>query len=89
MSLDFPNPSRCFEAKKNRIRFWGYDSAIEITFFISVETLLKICPGTGEDEASLLAAFDLALEQVHMVASQVYKRSRTFSYAHLLTNEDF
>ena len=33
MTLNFPNLSRSYEARQNRVRFWGYDSAREITFF--------------------------------------------------------
>ena len=28
--LNFPNESRSFDAKSNRVQFWGYDGAIEV-----------------------------------------------------------
>ena len=31
MTLDFPNESRSYDAKRNLVRFWGYDSALEIS----------------------------------------------------------
>lgn len=89
MSLNFPNLSRCFESKQNRIRFWGYDSAMEVTFFLQVETLVEICPGTGRTEADLLGAFDSVVEQIRRVACKVYGRRRDLSYVHVLSLQDF
>lgn len=34
MTLNFPNASRSYDETRNLIRFWGYDSALEICFFI-------------------------------------------------------
>jgi len=89
MALNFPNPSRSFEAKHNRVRFWGYDSAIEITFFIPTDALLKICPEADSAEMGLLEAFDCTLERIHKIAREVYQRSREHSYAYCLAAKDF
>jgi len=43
MRLSFPNPSRSFDASRNRICFWGYDSTIEISFFIEADALKWLC----------------------------------------------
>ncbi|MEJ2396510.1 MAG: DUF1488 family protein [Candidatus Thiodiazotropha sp.] len=40
MALNFPNPSRSFDASKNRVTFWGYDSVIEISFSVEGDALL-------------------------------------------------
>lgn len=75
MSLEFPNQNRSFEPSKNRIRFWGYDGALEITFFVEGAALMKISPDAGLSETALLDAFDTMLEHIHHVARKVYKRS--------------
>ncbi len=89
MTLEFPNTSRSFEATKNRIRFWGYDSAIEITFFVEVAALMKLCPEVSSTEIDLLDAFDSTVERIHQMASAVYGRSRDRSYVYALAADDF
>jgi len=89
MSLNFTNLSRSFEAKQNRIRFWGYDSAIEITFFIQTDALLKICPEVNSTEIGFLEVFDHALKQIHQIAREVYVRNRDRSYVYVLAAGDF
>ncbi len=39
MTLNFPNPSRSFDASKNRVTFWGYDSVIEISFSVEGDAM--------------------------------------------------
>jgi hypothetical protein len=39
MALNFPNGSRSFDARRDLIRFWGYDSALEISFFVEMSAL--------------------------------------------------
>ena len=82
MSLSFPNPSRSYDATKNRVRFWGYDSAIEISFVVEEGALEKLCPDMSHTEGGLLVAFDDARTRIHEVADRVYARStkRTFSF---------
>ena len=89
MSLNFPNLSRSFEPEQNRIRFWGYDRAMEVTFFMKVETLMAVCPGVGKEEADLLEAFDTKIERIRRAASKVYARRRDLSYVHFLVEQDF
>ena len=89
MALSFPNLSRSLESNKSRIRFWGYDSAIEITFFMNLDALMKISPAAEMAETALLDAFDCALERIHQVAEKVYQRSRERSYAYILAEADF
>lgn len=89
MALSFPNLSRSLESNKSQIRFWGYDSAIEITFFMNLDALMKISPPAEMAETALLDAFDCALERIHQVAEKVYQRSRERSYAYILAEADF
>ncbi len=72
--MNFPNPSRSFDASKNRVRFWGYDSAIEITFFVDVAVLQKLNPELNLAEASVLKVFDAAIERIHEVALKANSR---------------
>lgn len=88
MVLSFPNASRSFDPAKNRIRFWGYDTSIEITFFIDAGALEALDPTSGDSETTLLAAFDRARDQIHVAADSVYMRDRGNSYAYTLTRED-
>jgi hypothetical protein len=89
MKLNFPNPSRSFDATKNRVRFWGYDSAIEISFFVEGDALRKLCPEMSNVEAGFLEAFDAARKRIHEVADKVYERGSNGSYAYSLAAEDF
>ena len=90
MTLHFPNPSRSFDATRNRIRFWGYDSAIEVSFFVEEEALLKLDPTLrGAVEDAFLKTFDDALEQIREVAETVYRRNRNRSHTLSLAAADF
>jgi Protein of unknown function (DUF1488) len=45
--IDFPNLSRSYDFTRHAVRFWGYDSAIEASFFIDEDALTQIQPGFG------------------------------------------
>lgn len=87
MTLNFPNESRSYDARKNRIRFWGYDSALEISFFIEIGVLHKLAPPKGNAEDGYLEAFDAARERIYEVARKVYSRNGRGAY--LLAAADF
>lgn len=89
MALSFPNQSRSFDSARNRVRFWGYDSAIEISFFVEADALQKLSPEMSEAEAGFLTAFDAARDRIHEVADKVYVRDHKGSYAYTLAAEDF
>jgi hypothetical protein len=89
MKLNFPNPSCSFDATKNRVEFWGYDSTIEVSFFVEVDALKKLCPEMGNAEAGFLKAFNAARKRIHEVAEEVYARGRKGSYAYILAAADF
>tara|TARA_R110001592_G_scaffold129761_6_gene342500 strand:+ start:768 stop:1037 length:270 start_codon:yes stop_codon:yes gene_type:complete len=89
MSLNFPNASRSFETKRNRVRFWGYDSALEITFFVDGGLLAKLSPDCGNGEADLLKAFDAMIARIHDAARKAYKGNRERSDIFVLTEAQF
>ena len=80
MSLIFPNLSRSFDATRDAVRFWGYDSAIECSFFVTRGALERLVPNLSCDEPDLLAAFDTNRGQICRAATRVYSRGRRGSY---------
>lgn len=80
MSLIFPNVSRSYDATRCAVRFWGYDSAIEASFFVMADALRKLQPDAGNDEGGCLSAFDQNVEQIHKAAAKVYVRGSRGSY---------
>lgn len=92
MSLDFPNESRNFDSKRNRVQFWGYDGAIEVSFFVTADALQKLGQlslETADIEARVLSVFDAARARIHQVADKVYGRGRRGDYIHCLAPKDF
>jgi hypothetical protein len=92
MTLNFPNESRSFDAKRIRVQFWGYDGAIEISFFVSADALQKLgllSLEATDIETRVLSVFDAARERIHQVADKVYGRSRKGDYVHCLVPTDF
>jgi len=91
MRLHFPNTSRSFDANRSRVCFWGYDSTIEISFYVGAEALQHLCPETEGVEKGYLKAFDDSLERIHNVADKVYvhggKGKGTYTY--ILEADDF
>ena len=87
MSLSFPNASRSYDATRRAVRFWGYDSAMEASFFVTADALKSIQPDGGFDEDSLLRAFDLNRDRICATAEKVFRRGRKGSYE--LTPQDF
>ena len=89
MTLSFPNQSRSFDANRNRVRFWGYDRAFEISFFVDAGALQKICPDMNVAEAGILKAFDALRDRIHEVAGKVYMRGHRGTFACNLAAADF
>ena len=89
MRLTFPNPSRSFDASRRRVRFWGYDSAMEIFFYVEADALKRLCPDMSDAEAGFLQAFDSARDRIHEVASKIYGRGGRTPHAYVLSAEDF
>jgi hypothetical protein len=89
MRLSFPNPSRSFDVCTSRVCFWGYDSTIEISFFVGADALKRLCPEMSGAETGFLKAFDAARNRIHEVADKVYLRGGKRSHAYILAAEDF
>ena len=89
MKLSYPNPCRSFDAISSRVCFWGYDGTIEVSFFVGMDALKRLCPDMGDAESGFLQAFDAALKRIHEVADKVYACGGKGSYAYILAAEDF
>jgi hypothetical protein len=87
MALSFPNKSRAFDATRRAVRFWGYDSAMEVAFFVTEDALKRVQPDMQSDEAGLLRAFDSNRDLICRRAAKVYARGRKGSYD--LVGSDF
>ena len=80
MTLSFPNKSRAFDATRRAVRFWGYDSAMEVAFFVTEDALKRVQPDVQPDEAGLLRAFDSNRDLICTRAAKIYRRGRKGSY---------
>lgn len=80
MSIEFPNPSRSYDAARRVVRFWGHDRSMEASFFMTIDALLRIQPDLQPGEAGLLRAFDSNRDRIHATATRVYARGRKGSY---------
>ena len=80
MSLNFPNQSRSFDATRRAVRFWGYDSAMEASFYVTEDALKRVQPNMRFDETGLLGAFDSNRDLIYATAAKVYARGRRGSY---------
>jgi hypothetical protein len=89
MSLNFPNPSRSYDADRRRIRFWGHDSAMEVSFFLDENAIFVLYPKTTNSETGILAAFDQARERILAVALKVYAAGRQHHDFYNLTSDQF
>lgn len=87
MALNFPNGSRSYDARRSLVRFWGHDSALEISFLVEVSALCKLNPQTKNEEAGYLEAFDAARARIHETARKAYSRANKGAY--LLAAADF
>lgn len=87
MTLSFPNASRSYDETRHRVRFWGYDSALEVCFLVEAGALCKLMPQTGTLETDCLETFDAVRERILEAAHRVYARGRGGPY--LLTAADF
>jgi Protein of unknown function (DUF1488) len=78
--LNFPNQSRLFDTTRRAVRFWGHDSAMEWSFFVTEDALRRLQPKLAQDETSLLRAFDANRDEIYAAAMKVFKRGRKGSY---------
>ena len=80
MALMFPNQSRSYDATRRAVRFWGHDSAMEWSFFVTEDALRQVDPAVAGDEAAMLGAFDSHRDRICAAASRAYARGRKGSY---------
>lgn len=69
--IEFPNFSRSYDRTRHAVRFWGYDSAMETSFFINDAALRRIQPDTRLDESGFLNAFDSNRDLICAAAAKV------------------
>jgi len=78
--INFPNQSRVFDPTRRAVRFWGHDSAMEWSFFVTEDALKRLEPNGPRDEAGLLFAFDAHRDLIYAAAVKAFKRDRKGSY---------
>jgi transposase len=59
MKLIYPNPCRSFDARSSCVCFWGYDRTIEISFFVGINELKRLCPDMGDADTGFLRGVGL------------------------------
>jgi uncharacterized protein DUF1488 len=87
MALSFPNQNRSYDETRRAVRFWGHDSVMEASFYVTEDALKRIHPDMRLDKAGLLGAFDAHRHLIYTVAAKVYARGRKGSYD--LLSSDF
>jgi hypothetical protein len=80
MALMFPNPSRSYDATRRAVRFWGHDSAMEWSFYVTEDALKSMHPAMAGDEAGMLGAFDSNRERIWAAARRAYVQGRKGAY---------
>ena len=78
--LNFPNRSRVFDPSRRAVRFWGYDSAMEWSFFRNRRRPRAVAAEHETNEASLLRAFDDNRKAIYAAALRAYRRERKGFY---------
>jgi len=76
MPLTFPNHSRSYDRTRQAVRFWGYDTSIEYSFFVTVGALLRVDPDLRRDEEGFLGAFDANRDLIFQTAAAAHSRGR-------------
>jgi hypothetical protein len=84
--IDFPNHSRSYDHTRRAVRFWGYDSAMEASFFIEENALRRIQPDAHPDESGFLKAFDANRDLICAAAARIYVRGSKGSYDLVVAN---
>lgn len=89
MRLNFPNQSRSFDDNKNRVCFWGYDQTIEVTFYVKIDALKRLCQKMSETEAGYLLAFYTVRSKIEKVANNIYERDNKRAFSYILSAVEF
>ncbi|CAG9186487.1 DUF1488 family protein [Cupriavidus pampae] len=80
MALNFPNPSRSYDASRHCVRFWGYDESREVSFRVSGVFLAQLARDHALDEEHQLALFDQYREQIYVLAHDIYTDDPRHTY---------
>ena len=72
MAIDFPNQSRSYDARHRCVRFWGHDSACEVSFLIEEDALKRIDRSAPRTEDEFLVAFDTNRDRILKAARKAY-----------------
>jgi len=72
MAIDFPNQSRSYDPRHRCVRFWGHDSAREVSFLIEEDALTRIDPSAPRTEDEFLGAFDANRDRIFKAARKAY-----------------
>ena len=78
--IEFPNYSRSYDRTRHAVRFWGYDSALEASFFVEEDALRRLQPDAHPNESGFLSAFDSNRDAICAAAARVYVRGSRRSY---------
>lgn len=70
--LNFPNASRSYDATRRCVHFWGYDGALEVSFFIAEGAVFSIAPETRHNQHAILASFDANRDRILNAARRKY-----------------
>lgn len=88
VTLGFPNRSRSYDARGQRVRFWGHDGAFEVCFFVERDAFSRMNPKAMLDEAGILTEFDRYRERIMEAANKMYNSQRRRD-AYTLMASDF
>jgi hypothetical protein len=81
MTLNFPNPTRSFDEKRNAVGFVGHVGVFEIRFFVEASALGGDGSPAGEkSEATCLSTFDRLRTNIYDAARVAYSHKRLASY---------
>jgi len=72
MSIDFPNQSRSYDSKHRGVRFWGHDSAREVSFLVEEGAFARMDKPAPRTEDEFLGAFDANRERIFKAARKAY-----------------
>jgi hypothetical protein len=78
--LNFPNGSRVFDSTRRAVHFWGHDSAMEWSFYVTEDALKRLQPDMPRDEAGFLNTFDSHRIVIYAAAAKAFTRGRKGSY---------
>ncbi len=78
--IEFPNHSRAYDGTRHAVRFWGYDSAIEASFYVNEDALMRLQPNVSPNESGFLGAFDANRDKICAAAAKAYVRGSRGSY---------